>query len=947
MPLFFALTLFVSATLLFLVQPMVGKMVLPLLGGTPAVWNTCMVFYQAMLLAGYYYAHRVTSTYDSRRQTSIHMGLLGVCIVVLAAGALLTVNHSPIPIAKSLAPQGQDYPFFGVIALLAVAIALPFFAVSTSAPLLQKWFAYTGHRSAKDPYFLYAASNVGSLLALMAYPILVEPNLKLAEQAWLWGLGFIGLVIMTYACARLVVNAPPPKPSAGGPAPTKKSTAVVGSPANLSAAATSDTLSPGQDTAEIGQGRFGAAEDSASILASTPTGSSTTDGRGSMTPKPMPSAMKSKPGKGERPRPGAKQQAAHPALAAEQVAPTLGQKLRWLALAFVPSSLMLSVTTFISTDIASLPLLWIIPLALYLITFIIVFSRVPGWFHLVVTLLAPVLILLLIFVTYSDAKPAFAIILLLHLATFFAVALVCHGELARSRPPAQWLTNFYLIMSLGGMLGGLFNSLVAPIVFNYVTEYPITLVAACLLLPRLAPTEKEESWSFHLFGFVPGPRGQALREQTPGLRLNVYDIFFPLGVFALCRLLAAYRGDIFASLGWLSDLTNISRGALWSIIAFGVPAMISYFFVERPIRFGLSVGAIILSAHISYLKKSDDPEDHSRILVQERSYFGTLKVSENDSFTWLVHGTTLHGEERRYSDEMAAASAVQALGVGGPLDAAALSAMAWEDWQFPGREPLTYYHRTGPVGSMFEAFWQRHPKNTNVACIGLGTGSLSAYGRPGQRVTFFEIDTKVRRLVEPPTYFTYIDSAKKQGVDIEFIMGDARLSLERLERRKFGFMLVDAFSSDAIPVHLLTKEAVKLYFDRLEDDGLLAVHISNRYLDLEPVVGRIAKELNQELRDLPNGLGVEARVMHDDDESAPGKSRSTWIVLARTKEALGLIEADTQRWLAEGGQQYTSDNSRVSRRWVPLNPKEKDVGLWTDDYSPIKRVLNFFVSKDD
>jgi hypothetical protein len=916
-PLFFALTLFVSATLLFLVQPMVGKMILPLLGGTPAVWNTCMVFFQALLLAGYYYAHRVTSAYDSRRQTSIHLALLGACIVILAAGAILSANHSPIPIAKGLAPQGQDYPFFGVMALLAVAIALPFFAVSTSAPLLQKWFGYTGHPSAKDPYFLYAASNVGSLLALVAYPILVEPNLKLAEQAWLWGLGFIGLVVMTYICARLVVNAPPPKPSAGSLAPAKRSSAVVAPPANLSAAA-----------------------------------------------------------RGEQSRSAAKPQMAQSVGAVEEPAPTLGQKLRWLALAFVPSSLMLSVTTFISTDIASLPLLWIIPLALYLITFIYAFSHIPAWldtilllllpttclvlleilwsperelwffvkrglqavflacnvfiggywrlegkFRLTLILLMPVLILLLVFVTYSDTKPEFAIILLLHMATFFAVALVCHGELARGRPPAKWLTSFYLIMSLGGMLGGLFNSLVAPIIFNFVSEYPITLVAACLLLPRLAPAQKDETWSFHLFGFIPGPRGQALREQTPGLRLNVYDVFLPLGVFALCRLLAAHHKDVVPLLNWISERIPLKEDALWSIIAYGIPAMISYFFVERPIRFGLSVAAIILSAHITYLKKSDDPDDHSRILVQERSYFGTLKVSQNDYFIWLVHGTILHGQQARNSDSKAVPSGVLALAPSGPLEAAVLSALAWDEWQFPGRDPLTYYHRTGPVGSMFRAFWQRRPKNTDVACIGLGTGSLSAYGLPAQTMTFFEIDTKVRRLVEPPTYFTYIDSAKKQGVNIEFIMGDARLSLERLEGRKFGFMLVDAYSSDAIPVHLLTKEAVKLYFDRLEDDGLLALHISNRYLDLEPVADRIAKDLNKE-------FGIEARVMHDDDQSAPGKSTSHWIVLARTKQALGLIEADTEHW-------------------VTLNLKGRDVGLWTDDYSPIMRVLNFSVFKHE
>jgi spermidine synthase len=329
----------------------------------------------------------------------------------------------------------------------------------------------------------------------------------------------------------------------------------------------------------------------------------------------------------------------------------------------------------------------------------------------------------------------------------------------------------------------------------------------------------------------------------------------------------------------------------------------------------------------------------------------------------LIHGTTLHGVELKDAEMWGTMAALSPLAGTNVLESlGALGCGAWESWQYPGRDPLTYYHRTGPVGAMFDAFRAQPRKTADVACIGLGTGSLSAYGLPHQRMTFFEIDNHVRRLVEPPVLphqpaslppgetppgFTYIDSAKKQGVDIEFIMGDARLSLERLEGRKFGFILVDAFSSDAIPVHLLTKEAVKLYFDRLEDDGLLALHISNRYLDLEPVVDRIAKELNKELGDMPHGLGVEARVMHDDDESAPGKTRSTWIVLARTKEALGPIEADTQRWLAEGGQQYTSDNSRVSRRWVPLNPKEKDVGLWTDDYSPIKRVLNFSIFKED
>jgi hypothetical protein len=879
-PAFFALTLFVSATLLFLVQPMVGKMILPLLGGTPAVWNTCMVFFQALLLAGYFYAHRLSTDKVPAKQTRLHFIVMFLPVIAMLAGVILTQQHSPIPIVKSLSPQGQDYPFFGVILLLTAAIGMPFFVVSTTAPLLQKWFAFTGHPASKDPYFLYGASNFGSLLALVGYPAFVEPNLRLIEQAIMWGLGYVILVALCWRCGKYVREAPPPKASEA------KKMAVE---------------------------------------------------------------------------------------AEKDTPPPLLEKLRWLVLAFVPSSLMLGVTTFVSTDIASLPLLWIIPLALYLITFIIVFSRVPAWIHLVMTLITPVMILLLVFIKTSGQGPRdFIITVGMHMLTFFLVTMTCHGELARSRPSARHLTSFYLIMSLGGMLGGMFNGLVAPIVFIHTSEYPLTLIAACFVLPVLG--------------------SETVRTKLGFPKLNYWDIVSPLVLFIVSVLLVRFGDSIYKMADWFVKELGTSpkiASTIFTVLLYGVPAMACYFFVERPVRFGLCVAAVLFAGFIKE-RRSDDS-----VVWQNRSFFGTLKVEDNSAYTralsvppsfeitdetplyrlkydftkiakehfealpfgsmtlepelkmWkryeevsryyrLVHGTTLHGMQLRESLTWGTAACLSALGTQHPFEAiATVGAGGWESWQYPGREPLTYYHRTGPVGWMFETFRRKNLANTDVACIGLGTGSLSSYGLPGQRMTFFEIDTVVRRLVESPTYFTYIDSAKKQGVNIEFEMGDARLKLEELPAdRKFGFILVDAFSSDSIPVHLLTQQAVELFFNRLDDDGIVALHISNRYLELEPVVYEIAEK-----------LGLEARIMNDNEKrELPGQTASSWIAVAKTKKALGLIDTGLMfptgpGMLALGGIVTEKGHWTSWKKLESVNDRNERVGLWTDDFSPFIPVV--------
>lgn len=893
-----------------MVQPMVGKMILPLLGGSPGAWNTCMVFFQSLLLLGYLYAHYLTEKFNTapHKQARIHLIILGSAIAWMTFSAILSSDNSPIAIFKSMTPTNTAYPMFGVLALLAVAIGLPFMVVSTSAPLLQKWFAYTNHPSSRDPYFLYAASNAGSLIALLGYPFYIERVMSLNTQAWFWAVGFIGLTLLVIPCATAATN----------PLPLPKKKDIQ----------ESDEASPLDDTQ-----------------------------------------------------------------------PSMTKQLRWVGLSFVPSSLMLGVTFHITTDIASMPLLWVIPLSLYLITFIIAYSRLPKWFRPVIGNLSPVVTLLLVFVLVSHIQGISTFMkLTMHIGAFFLAALMLHTELAHERPSTKYLTKYYLWISIGGVLGGIFNALIAPIVFPQAYEYIITIAIGCLLVPVFdmskdaklgdSPPETEEEAK---------PESEEENKDFKQGLVKILTFIIPLAMLLLSYQLSYlwHNSERYQTVVYkVSDFFNSASSALGAklvfnsnilgtLLTYAVPCILCFVFIDKPIRFGLCVGAVLLAASIRDSRSSG-------IIESDRSFFGILRVEhshagdgatppqrlfsyefEGDeiyyinygfSFYKLMHGTTLHGMQgiepnamtqelsdplymgnwSRADTQLWLAQArmrdqIRMLSASNGWDALLLTGMR-EAWDFR-QEPLTYYHRTGPVGEIFREFRRKNPLG-DVAMVGLGTGSAAAYALPGQKMTFYEIDPTVIDMVEKPRLmnpkehekgakpiygpFTYIDDARKRGAEIEFILGDARLKLEEDDSRKYDLLLVDAFSSDSIPIHLLTIEAIELYKQRLNPGGILALHISNRYIDLEPVVGRLAVEAD-----------LTARIWSDSKDGAyPGKTASSWVILTenpeRFSDSIIANKADERFGAIAGGFVYYQ---YIPEWWFLRTPK--DTPLWTDNYSDV------------
>ncbi|MGH9195137.1 MAG: hypothetical protein ACRD1T_05300, partial [Acidimicrobiia bacterium] len=499
----FALTLFTSSALLFLIQPMFAKMALPLLGGTPAVWNTCVVFFQSALLAGYVYAHVSTRYLGLRRQAVLHAVLLFTPLLAL-----------PIAIGPDWIPPSSSNPIPWLLRLLSVSVGLPFFVISTSAPLLQKWFAGTPHPSASDPYFLYRASNLGSMAALLAYPTILEPTLRLRDQSWWWGLSYAVFVALTLLCAVVVWR-------------------------------------------HVKTADKGVAD--ASVVRQEQR-------------------------------------------ATERLSVT--RRVRWIALSFVPSSLMLGLTTHLTTDIAAVPLLWILPLTLYLLTFVLTFSPAPMLRHAWMVRALPLLLLPLLVVLLPETVDPWWLVIPLNLVMFFVAAMVCHGELARDRPSTAYLTEFYLWISVGGVLGGLFNALLAPLIFNRILEYPVALVFASLLLP---------------------PRSD--RDKSAGLAST--DILHPLAL-----------GAFVALIGLALRLVDFKPGPSSVLLMFGAPALICFRFKRRPVRFGLGVGMIML-ASVFY------PNGLGRVLHVERSFFGVHRVVVDPARKYhvLLHGTTIHGRQ--------------------------------------------------------------------------------------------------------------------------------------------------------------------------------------------------------------------------------------------------------------------------------------------------------------
>jgi hypothetical protein len=741
----FALTTFLSAALLFLLEPMFAKMALPLLGGSPAVWNTCLVFFQVALLAGYAYAHAGPAWLGVRPHAFFHLAFLLTPLLVL-----------PIAISQNWSPPGNAFPVVWLLGLLGAVVGLPFFAVATNGTLLQKWFASTRHAGAGDPYFLYTFSNLGSMLALLSYPFFIEPSFPLAEQGRRWTWAYEALLVLMFGCALAVWLRP---------------------------------------KIDAGTRRHG----------DTGTGGS------SVPASPCPRVSVSV------------------------------SRWRWLALAFVPSSLMVSVTTYLTTDIASLPLLWIIPLAIYLLSFILTFARRPWLPHYWMARSQPLLVIALALVMLSEATelakmPVFAL-LGLHVLVLFNIAMVCHAELAIGRPPARRLTEFYLWLAAGGALGGLFASLAAPLLFPTVAEYPLVLVLACLLRPRF-DAEKDDD-----------PKA-GRRDVTFPLALGLVTVALVLGAQAL----------------------DIEPGQASVALVFAVPLVVCYTFLQRPVRFGLGLGAVLLAGGLYH-------GVHGQVIYRERSFFGVHRVTRDPTgrFHELVHGSTVHGRQSLHPS-----------------------------WR---REPLTYYHPTGPIGEVFRTFSGKLAK-PYVGIVGLGAGSLAAYGEPGQHFTYYEIDPVVARIAGDRRFFTFLADSRAK---VDIVLGDARLTLAQAPDGRYGLLVIDAFSSDAIPLHLLTREAMRRYKSKLADDGLLAFNISNRYFDLRPVIARLAQA---------EGLVCWSRddLELDPVEKEGGKSPSQWLVLARQKDHLGPLTRDG--------------------RWGEIRPAAGQP-VWTDDFSNLFSVFKW------
>jgi hypothetical protein len=974
----FAATLFVSAFILFLVQPIIGKMILPALGGTPQVWNTCMVFFQAALLAGYAYTHTVSTRLPLRKQLILHGALLFLPIILLLLMASQSADHSPFSVLGFRPPPGGN-PIPYTLFQLTLMVGLPFFVVATSAPLLQKWFASTGHPAAKDPYFLYAASNAGSLIALVAYPFVVEPFLLLRQQAWTWTIGYSLLLLLVIVCILLVWKVTVGMrlaPATGLAAPPKE-----------------ESPPPGGQTNPPATG----------VTAAPPASA------------PQTTAIKKPP----KHLPKAREEELIPSMMEEL---TTQRKVRWVALAAIPVSLMLGVTTHITTDLSPSPTVWLVPLTLYLLSFILVFSRWPVvWTekpHQFFLALQPVALGLMIFMDFYATREHYLRPLIIFLVLgFFWTAMVCHGELARDRPGTKHLTEFYLWLSVGGVTGGIFNGLIAPIMSPQNTplasiwEFPVAIMVACFL----RPTMKESGWTDDIWTNImekPTPQPQIKKghkhqhqpqpkaSATPSFHYTM-DVALPIGILILIIILAyVVFPERLARLAYREDP---AEKGLTFFLLFGIPLMICCFYYGRPVRFGLGIGVILLSYWMLTERGGGD-------LFAARSYFGVIRVSQRTdklgTYTSLTHGTTLHGQNYRKPEKK-------------------------EDWGQPDKDlsrlATTYYHAQGPAGRAMDRFnWAKDRDNKYhsdarmpatliglggatfggnlpldqlvdlwseppYATIGLGTGTMASYARPFQHIHFYEIDNIIRRLSLPgptlenffsrkqaedfqgggTTYFTYLREALGRGANVQVLMGDARLRMNQKyvnyyqneggvkgwevgggPESFYQLMVVDAFSSDAIPVHLITQQAIKMYFKHLTPDGVLCVHTSNRHVDLVKVVADVADSII--MTDLD---GIEKKLVckvgHDQLDD-PTKSTSEWVMVARDRRVLdgGFVKGlESPLTGCQTPDNYDHDLD-VQNKAKNLQMREEnkrywktpEVSLygryvWTDDYSNLFSVL--------
>ena len=723
---FFAAIL-MSAALLFAIQPMFTKMVLPRLGGAAAVWSVAMVFFQATLLAGYAYAHLLTRFAPGRASVLFHLAVL-----LIACSAL------PVHIASGWGQPPARGEAFWLLGLFATSIGLPFFALAANGPLMQAWFVRTDHPSARDPYFLFSASNIGSFLALISYPIVIEPFLRLGEQTWLWAVGYYVLLLLIAACGVLLLRSPNLSPAA--------------------AAAGSEKIAP----------------------------------------------------------------------------PTWRDWLAFVGLAAVPSGLLLAVTLQISTDAAAVPLFWVVPLAIYLLTFVIAFQSrplVPHWF--VVNAFPFVIVasaVLMIISPFSTIVGTASV----HLSAFLVIALLCHGELARRRPAPQFLTAFYMWISVGGMIGGIVVGLIAPRAFNWVAEYPLLIALSVLCTPGLTPPTKRAG-EYLLFSALAIAAALLTTLMSSGLKLD-------------------------------DNLITLFIGALLGL---------TVYFWRVPLAFAAIIGFVLVLAHYQY----NDVRNNFVV----RNFFGVLAVAEtaNGRFRILWHGGIGQGAQRIRDRD------------GNPIT---------------GRpEMISEFQAGAGIAQVFDAVHARVDGPISYAVVGLGTGSLTCQARPEDNATYYELDPDVIRIARDPTLFNFVSECRP---NISIVQGDARLMLANAPDASYDLIFVDAFIGAAIPIHLLTREAMAIYLRKLKPNGIVAIHVSNYHLELATVVAGVA-----------HANGAITR-LYDGGDVPEDASEQKWVpvvaAVARRDEDFGVL-ANSRFWPV-----------------LPANPTQR---VWTDDYSNVLGAL--------
>jgi SAM-dependent methyltransferase len=716
----FASAMFASAALVFMVEPLIAKMILPQLGGSPAVWNTCMAFFQLALLAGYLYAHLLQRVRSIGLQVVVHLVLLAAAAIALPLG--VTGTFGPPPVGA---------PVMWLLRVLFVSIGAPFAVLSATAPLLQCWYARAEDRypQTSSPYVFYGASNLGSMLALLAYPTLIEPSLAVHTQTFGWAIAYAVFGVLMTCVGGIALRG--------------------------------HALRPG-------------------------------------------SALNVKLSKTAR--------------------PTLRDRILWLALAAAPSSLMLGVTTYISNDVASVPLFWVIPLALYLLTFIISFQAQPLisrerallWQAVFVAMAAG----LLCVNTTSVVAHLFT-----YLGAFFFCALVCHQSLSASRPHTDHLTEFYLLLSLGGVVGGMFNAFVAPVIFSRVVEFPLVLALCVLARPwRMSEISRRD-----------------IALAAAGILVAIVLVFAP----ASPRLI--YIPVVLAIAG-ASIAGLVSRQAL---------------------LFALVAGALCTEATFV-------PPDGHAVLLTVRSFFGVHRVTAGfepalgGELHLLFHGTTIHGAQPQAGPDRC--------------------------------RTTTYYARSTPIGQAFTNVLSRRP-NANIGVVGLGTGSVAAYTRAGDRMRFFEIDPEVARIARDKRYFTYLSDCAKGVVDI--VLGDARLTLAQEKPSTFDLLQLDAFSADNVPTHLLTIEAFKLYLRAIKPDGVILLHLTNRNLALEAPVAAAVRDVG--------AVALMQDFNPPRDAPAIAAAPTKVMLVAKSRAALAAFVNDS-RWRAA---------------------RDNGVRAWSDDYTNV------------